>query len=397
MSIITCSLIDLQFPCVLDAMRELGINFVVNKDKAFLIWTDSNKEFESLFVNRKKWQVVNRIPCISSLCGKVIFSRLIDKISQYFPELYSFIPKTYILPFKNQSFLRAIKKKNKSWIVKPDNSSLGLSNTIIHPGFEYSPDDTLSVAQEYLQSFTIDNKKIDLKIYVLLKSIDPLQIYVYRDGLARLRTAESTKNYITPNKENTKSSSEEVTCLLSDIFKKLEKEYLVDIKKLWSEIDDIIILSILAAYNTLNIYVKNVCPTLIYSRCFQILGFDVLLDKDMKPHILNIDYRPSLNSDFGSEGRMKKSIVRDAISIACPLEVVQDVYYTRKYEWDDYTWESFAQVNDKVSRNIALQSKIAATIGNFDEIYPTMDNEKQEIYNQVMKTMKSSHSDKNMV
>jgi len=36
----------------------------------------------------------------------------------------------------------------------------------------------------------IDNFKFDLRIYVLLAGVEPLRIYVYKEGLGRLATNE---------------------------------------------------------------------------------------------------------------------------------------------------------------------------------------------------------------
>ena len=42
------------------------------------------------------------------------------------------------------------------------------------------------VISEYIHNpLLINNIKFDLRIYVLITSIDPLRIYVYNDGLAR--------------------------------------------------------------------------------------------------------------------------------------------------------------------------------------------------------------------
>jgi tubulin polyglutamylase TTLL6/13 len=55
------------------------------------------------------------------------------------------------------------------------------------------------VVQEYLDKpFLIDGLKCDIRLYVLLQSVDPLRAYLFQEGLVRL----ATKPYVSPSREN---------------------------------------------------------------------------------------------------------------------------------------------------------------------------------------------------
>jgi tubulin polyglutamylase TTLL6/13 len=395
MSKVSCFVVQPRFRSVIEAVKETGMIFREGNDGVVLIWHDSIKDVD-YFSMLQPWQIVNRIPCMNVLCRKASFARLIQKISEYFPELYSFVPKTYILPFKNSDFIRAMKRRKITWIVKPDGGSLGKGITIISPGSEYSPEQYLAVAQEYIESFALDNTKFDLRIYVLLASVDPLQIYVYRDGLARFCSEEKGQHSIfsqitnvTLNKENPDFENfEQISRLISDIFPILEKEYHVDIKKLWGSIDNAIILSILSSYKYLINGVRRECPSMMFPRCFQILGFDILLDNDLNPHVLEVNYRPSLDFHRGPERRMKVNMIKEAISIATPLGIIQSSFMARKYEWDGLGWKVFLEENPELKTHIESMRDIAVANSKYELIYPAASPLKK-VYKKVLRTVMS--------
>ena len=53
----------------------------------------------------------------------------------------------------------------------------------------------------------IDGCKFDLRVYVLLRSLDPLRIYIYKEGLCRLATSK----YSPPNDNNIRNEKMHLT------------------------------------------------------------------------------------------------------------------------------------------------------------------------------------------
>jgi hypothetical protein len=49
--------------------------------------------------------------------------------------------------------------------------------------------------------------------------------------------------------------------------------------------------------------------------CFEILGFDILLDSNMKPHLLEINISPSLSSSSALDKKIKTMLVCDTLNL----------------------------------------------------------------------------------
>lgn len=66
-------------------------------------------------------------------------------------------------------------------------------------------------------------------------------------------------------------------------------EHGYDIVKLWSDIDDVIIKVLISAHSVLKHNYRACFPNHYRgSACFEILGFDILLDKKLKPYVLEV-------------------------------------------------------------------------------------------------------------
>ena len=51
------------------------------------------------------------------------------------------------------------------------------------------------------------------------------------------------------------------------------------------------------------------------SMCFEILGFDVLIDTNMKPWVLEINISPSFSIDTPLDFRIKKEVIEESIRL----------------------------------------------------------------------------------
>ena len=86
----------------------------------------------------------------------------------------------------------------------------------------------------------------------------------------------------------------------------------IDYNEVFSRIKDVIIKSILSIetiiVNNLNRSSKN------RHLCFELYGFDVILDSDLKPWLLEVNVLPSLSSSSPLDKRIKTSLLSDVFN-----------------------------------------------------------------------------------
>lgn len=49
--------------------------------------------------------------------------------------------------------------------------------------------------------------------------------------------------------------------------------------------------------------------------CFEILGFDIILDEKLKPWILEVNHSPSFSTDTPLDFKIKKNLITDTIKL----------------------------------------------------------------------------------
>ncbi|XP_027623135.1 tubulin polyglutamylase TTLL6 isoform X2 [Tupaia chinensis] len=278
----------------------------------------------------KSYQKINHFPGMSEICRKDLLARNMNRMSKMFPKDFHFFPKTWCLPADwgdLQTYSRS--RKNKTYICKPDSGCQGRGIFITRTVKEIKPGEDM-ICQLYISKpFVIDGFKFDLRIYVLLTSCDPLRIFVHKEGLARF----ATMSYSQPCPDNlddicmhltnysiNKHSSNFIQDAHSGSKRKLSTFNLYmethgyNMAQVWRDMEDVIIKTIISAHPIIKHNYHTCFPNhTLNSACFEILGFDILLDHKLKPWLLEVNHSPSFSTDSWLDKEVKDSLLYDTL------------------------------------------------------------------------------------
>ncbi|XP_050756364.1 tubulin monoglutamylase TTLL4 isoform X3 [Gymnogyps californianus] len=211
-------------------------------------------------------------------------------------------------------------------------SARGIGIQVIHKWSQLPKRRPLLVQRYLHKPYLIGGKKFDLRIYVYVTCYDPLRVYLFKDGLVRFASCKYSSsmkslsnkfmhltNY-SVNKKNTeyKSNSDETACQGHKWALKALWSYLsqkgVNSEAIWEKIKDIVIKTIIASEPYVNSLVK------MYVRrpycCHELFGFDIMLDENLKPWILEVNISPSLHSNSPLDVSIKGQMIRDLLNLA---------------------------------------------------------------------------------
>ncbi|CAH8633542.1 unnamed protein product [Schistosoma bovis] len=370
---------------------------VVHPDEDWNIFWASVQSIRMLFSNEASYrlsdnQIVNHFPNHFELTRKDLMVRNIkryrrelqkegnplavkDDTGRYF--FLDFIPVTYMLPQDYNLFAEEFKRNPSStWIMKPSGKARGVGIFLINKLSQlkrWSRDGksgligaTPACRDSYVISRYIENplliggKKFDLRLYVLVTSFRPLKTYVYKLGFCRFCTVRYNsdvseldnmfvhltnvsiqKHGIHYNSiHGGKWTTENFRLWLQGTKGKPVSD------KLFDEIHWIIVHSL-----------KAVANVMINDRhCFECYGYDIIIDDNFKPWLVEVNASPSLSATTASDRILKYKLVNDVINIVVPNGTVPDVKSNR-----NVTKEQMGQFDLLYDEERALEESFAAT------------------------------------
>ncbi|XP_065336769.1 tubulin polyglutamylase TTLL13-like [Cloeon dipterum] len=310
------------------AAERLQLIEVGEKASWNLLWTDQAVTVQQC-LSIERFQIVNYIPGISEISRKDLLARNLTRMQKLFPEEYDFFPKTWWLPADHKDlaqFSRA--QRGCYYIVKPGSSSQGRGIFITKNIGEL---DGLQqyVCQAYIsRPLLIDGYKFDMRVYGLITSCDPLRLHIYNEGIARF----ATQKYALPCNGNTDNvfmhlTNYSINKHSCDFMKGEEgskrrismiNAWLLhqgfDVGLIWSSIDDAISKTVIATAENLKRQYRMSFPR-HFQGCFVLLGFDIMLDADLKPHVIEVNRCPSLNIDSPLDEEIKEQLLVDTFTL----------------------------------------------------------------------------------
>ena len=340
------------FRVVISTLHSAGMRHTVDNDWN-LLW---GKRISATDWKRSNiYQKINHFPGSRNVGRKDLLHWNLAKFRQRFPTEFNFTPATFVLPQESRDFEAYTSAQEKhTFIVKPVASSCGkgiyLTESISLPWKHKS-----SLIQQYIPSpLLIDGRKFDLRVYVAVTGFNPLRAYVFEDGLVRFAPEKypGDSNELTSIHKHVTNYSINKHCSPSGVeikwgFEKL-KSWMLDTfpdgEGRWEQFNDdleaVVVKTLIAAEPEIEKHRKVfVAHDERAQGCFELYGFDLLLDQSFKLFLIEVNIMPSLATESDVDIDVKCKLLANL------LRLVGVAIYDRGEQNQEYS-TSLQEVQD---------------------------------------------------
>jgi tubulin polyglutamylase TTLL9 len=249
---------------------------------------------------------------------------------------YDFYPTTFELPSEYHIFVEEFKKNPGTvWIMKPVAKSQGKGIFLFRRlkditdwkkgEYQHQLNDSVPkdapetyVVSRYIENpYLIGGRKFDIRIYVMVTSYVPVRAWLYRGGFARFSNTRFSLNSIDDAYVHLTNVAIQKTAPDYDPEKGCKwstqqlREFLIarhgleTVEKCFTEIDNIFIKSLLSVQKVI----------INDKHCFELYGYDILLDKNLKPWLIEVNASPSLTASSTDDYNLKFGLLEDMLNI----------------------------------------------------------------------------------
>jgi len=281
-------------------------------------------DYENIFM----WQRLNHYPKSTGITRKDCLVRNLKRMKGvHGAGVYNFSPLSFNLPNDYTRYVAEYGKiKAKSdpklfaWICKPADMSRGRGIFLFRDLSELQYDCNAVVQQYIPNPLLIGGYKFDIRLYVAVPSFHPLTVYVFQEGIVRfstekydLTTLHNVFSHLTNTSINKHGPSYQADkerigqgCkwTLTQLRHYMHQNS-IDDRLIWTKVINIIILTLLIQ-----------APQVPKERnCYELYGFDILIDENLKPWLLEVNFSPALSTDTQVDITVKKPMLHNLIDM----------------------------------------------------------------------------------
>jgi len=352
-----------------------------------IMWSTCALKSE-IYRSLTRFQKVNHFPRSFEITKKDCLFKNISKMkSLHGPKHYNFIPQTFILPQDAEELENEMDKDTSVlWIVKPAAGSQGKGIYVIKSSADIPHGLNHMVVSRYIDNpFLINGLKFDLRIYVAITSMNPLRMYIYKEGLVRFATEEYNNrdisnryahltnysvNKYSPSfvvgEDEGKGSKWSLGGLIAYL-----NERDIDFLPIWQKIKDIAIKTILSIEPLVNAAMDMYVPHRY--NCFELLGFDILIDEDLNPWLLEVNLSPSMNIETPLDKKIKSVMIAELFTlIGIPIKKSNNTTLKKVHKpaWNQPSGRRENELSAEQLRIIRETNNELQRSGSFERIYP---------------------------
>ena len=314
-----------------------GEDFDFNWSEKNYFASDSDVPFHSLTPQ----QHVNHFPNNYELTRKdmmyknlKLFKKELERDKRYEEaKSYDFFPLTFHMPSEFTMFVDEYKHSPGTiWIMKPAGKAQGKGIFLVTSlnqlykwknslkGGEENAIDETYVCQRYIYNpLLLGGKKFDMRVYALVTCYNPLTVYLNRTGFCRFTSFKYSLNpedlnnnqiHLTNVAVQKQSATYDKQIGGKWYFREL-KTYLMgryneeQVNSMFDGIQNIIIKCF---YAVQSVIAKD-------RHCFELYGYDILIDENLKPWLIEINSNASLTASTERDAQTKIKMLDDLLTI----------------------------------------------------------------------------------
>ncbi|XP_046633141.1 polyglutamylase complex subunit TTLL1-like isoform X1 [Daphnia pulicaria] len=279
-----------------------------------------------------------------------------------------FVPVTFVLPADYNLFAEEYRRcPTCTWIMKPCGRSQGSGIFLVtklsrikkwsnegnsassfgrHAAVQSSaiggggaqptaPPRESYVISKYIESpLLIGGKKFDLRLYVLVTSFRPIRAYLFRRGFCRFCSAKYDRS--------THQMDNMLVHLTNVAIQKQGDDYNPHHGGKWSVDDLLFYIASLRGSDAADLLWQEICWVIGHSlkavapmmlsdpHCFECYGYDIIIDANLKPWLIEVNASPSLSTTTNTDHFLKLSLIDAILNVVLPPDGVPNAKWNKR-------------------------------------------------------------------